>query len=480
MIAVSVGDHSPSNSELWLMNLGPIRHKAAGVGVVTPGVYTLPRGSYDVSIEWLDGDGDYDYTATVEIVDACGIVSDPDELFGVWMDDNDNHQDRTIGKQAQLRLPKVDLDIDSANDGDIDDDDSIEMDLPGRDLSQNYDDDNEDEVPDLNQAPVQTEDDLLRANLSWSAIQQGTLRLFGGGNRIKVWKDASKNEQVALPASWDLETDTPPQFVFLEGVLSSSVLGDAVLALEYDGEGMTCSDTVRLTVIPAVFTIKVTAWIPWDHISNPGVTATIFEGDGPPHFSPSVPDPDRIRFKQAQWIDVVPSAALAPTPNGVVPGTDSSAFPTNMTVGMTRLYDRQTSLTDPPEPRYLLAEAANDWTWDWPMALQWERATPAANTITVTRLNPAAVYVYMRMGTGNPLVPLSPAIDWEVEVVLDVTNPLRPLCTVTGQRDGFPAHDIFINESLIDYHDPRVTGDDAFSLFPGMERPINVQTTVPY
>jgi hypothetical protein len=104
MIAVSVGDHSPSNSELWLMNLGPIRHKAAGVGVVTPGVYSLPRGSYDVSVEWLDGDGDYDYTATVEIVDECGIVSDPDELLGEFYDDNQNHMNLAEGKIAHLSL----------------------------------------------------------------------------------------------------------------------------------------------------------------------------------------------------------------------------------------------------------------------------------------------------------------------------------------------------------------------------------------
>ncbi len=119
-VTLTIGDHSNSNSERWMLRVGEISHKAAGIGEVTTDTYQFHKGeSYSIRVTHLEGDGDFDYTAHVNpdsgAGHACVTIDDPDELLGEFWDDNNNHQDRTIGKVATMQLPVVDLDIDSDN-----------------------------------------------------------------------------------------------------------------------------------------------------------------------------------------------------------------------------------------------------------------------------------------------------------------------------------------------------------------------------
>jgi len=67
---------------------------------------------------------------------------------------------------------------------------------------------------------------------------------------------------------------------------------------------------------------------------------------------------------------------------------------------------------------------------------------------------------------------------WELTVEIDVsTTPAS--YKIVGQRDGFPAHDVFINDAMVDNHDPRVTGEGLLSLPAPMEHDINQTGTLP-
>ena len=106
----------------------------------------------------------------------------------------------------------VDIDTDSNNDGQIDasndpetsTDDRIEFQSPGRFLATNYDDDNQNGVPDAYESDVVGEDDLAQVNLTasvngaygsmsaWTVTFETTA---AGSERLRIWDSPQKHTQ---------------------------------------------------------------------------------------------------------------------------------------------------------------------------------------------------------------------------------------------------------------------------------------------
>ena len=133
-----VGDHSSSNSEIYSLNVDGQTIQPSSHGEVARERGTFERGeSYDTSVQWVstdrtDEDGnddpDYDYRAWVDRLanprwtsgDSVPssrdfFVTDNSQLFQrrEFGDDTDS----TVGKQATIHFPAIDLDIDSDNSG---------------------------------------------------------------------------------------------------------------------------------------------------------------------------------------------------------------------------------------------------------------------------------------------------------------------------------------------------------------------------
>jgi hypothetical protein len=66
-----------------------------------------------------------------------------------------------------------------------------------------------------------------------------------------------------------------------------------------------------------------------------------------------------------------------------------------------------------------------------------------------------------------------------VTIDIDVSIPNQPAYTVNGEWDGYPAHDIYINNTLVQFFDPTVTGDGVGSLIPPMEYSFSPSGTLP-
>ena len=73
---------------------------------------------------------------------------------------------------------------------------------------------------------------------------------------------------------------------------------------------------------------------------------------------------------------------------------------------------------------------------------------------------------------GNPLVSLSPNIDYDYELSVSVSDK-QLNWELTGDHDGFPAYSVYIGEELIYGHDPIAENQTAFSLFPPAEFSVN-------
>lgn len=138
-LLLQVGDHSESNSERYVLNVGDISHQSPKFGEVEPGTYKFKRGEeYIVTLEHLGTDPQYyedancdehpencpdlDYTALIEPAgssDACVIIVDPypdgDPIFdnlllrvyGEWTPGAGGTPDTFSGKTAKVILPQV-------------------------------------------------------------------------------------------------------------------------------------------------------------------------------------------------------------------------------------------------------------------------------------------------------------------------------------------------------------------------------------
>ncbi len=89
-VELTIGDHSGSHSERWLLKVGYTGLAAPGYGQVVTATRKLRRGaSYAITVVHLGTNlpegPDYDYTAHVTPAPgSCAIVDDPQNLLGNW------------------------------------------------------------------------------------------------------------------------------------------------------------------------------------------------------------------------------------------------------------------------------------------------------------------------------------------------------------------------------------------------------------
>ena len=76
--------------------------------------------------------------------------------------------------------------------------------------------------------------------------------------------------------------------------------------------------------------------------------------------------------------------------------------------------------------------------------------------LTVTRLNMDAVEIKMDGGPANPLAIFAEgfgSLDWDFTIGID-TSGGTPQWTLTGRHDGFPAYEIYLNDTEIYRYSP--------------------------
>jgi len=113
----------------------------------------------------------------------------------------------------------------------------------------NWDDDNENDKPDLYEDwPVTGEDDLAKVELSLlqAELDEDTLELVKTGCNIKVWDSSTKQTEVT-ELSWDIGSE--PSELWLEARAASNAERDISLQLRYSSPAVTAADTVKATAV---------------------------------------------------------------------------------------------------------------------------------------------------------------------------------------------------------------------------------------
>jgi hypothetical protein len=163
-----------------------------------------------------------------------------------------------MSKTLNAAIVKIKMDTDSNNDGTIDaTDDAQEEESPGKLVPVNDNDDNSNRTSDLMDTAVTGENDLSEINVSLdpeeiasdSAVQNDIniqLEASSGASHIKLWDSATKSNEISLPKTYNLGTDTLPSSVYLEGSASGETDLDIVLK---SGTLELSSDTLKNTII---------------------------------------------------------------------------------------------------------------------------------------------------------------------------------------------------------------------------------------
>ncbi len=163
----------------------------------------------------------------------------------------------TAEDKVKITVIKVDLEMDIDDDGDVDSDDESLEDTTGAIVFENWDNDDADTLftPDNTENTVVGENDLVRIglNIKPTTLNAGIVKLTSNSSKIKVWKSATKNnQQLSLPASFNLETTSVTMPLYIEGFDESTTKNDITLTLTYippDLNTTLCADKVKLTIV---------------------------------------------------------------------------------------------------------------------------------------------------------------------------------------------------------------------------------------
>ncbi len=154
---------------------------------------------------------------------------------------------------CQVSIVRVDLDVDSNLDGVCDEADELLEDGSGRLVGVNNDDDNANGTNDLDEAGVVVgENDLVPIYLKIDPKMPTGMVILdapSGGDKIRVWKSASKDEEVHLPMTWYPAAGTVPEVRYIEGIQPSDQSGDVQLRLRYLVGSVECTDEISMSLL---------------------------------------------------------------------------------------------------------------------------------------------------------------------------------------------------------------------------------------
>jgi hypothetical protein len=99
--------------------------------------------------------------------------------------------------------------------------------------------------------------------------------------------------------------------------------------------------------------------------------------------------------------------------------------------------------------------------------------------LTVTRASERGEVVVHATGEGaNPLLPVAPAIDYEVSIMFDFSRPDAVLFNVLGDHDAFPNYEIYIGGRAVYQYGHGQHGPSQ--LFPPLEKAIAEVGALPW
>lgn len=219
--------------------------------------------------------------------------------------------------------------------------------------------------------------------------------------------------------------------------------------------------TTKIYVVP-ILNIQISTFIKYEWVDGPPFSGVIYEGDnriaanGQAIFGRNI-----NAFRTRQTVKAI--ALDSYDSDGIQTGSIVN------TAGTSIEYDKTSSVTATNN----ISAAANADTilGDGTLKTAVGTATMAGSTITATRVSDRKIKLTFDMAENNPLVGLSPDIDYDFELLIDYSDPATPVWQLTGTHDGFPCYEVYMNNQPLLQHDSQ--SETVFSLFPPQEKSVD-------
>jgi hypothetical protein len=291
-----------------------------------------------------------------------------------------------------------------------------------------------------------------------------SFQLINGWTRVvsyTVEDDQGGMAQATLPANFD------------GGETTISLPSSDVMQVEIRGDSSSkfgfFIDSVSFTVEAEEFKISFSAFIPGDHVTGPP-TEKCFSFDLPPvrqlffkgdnrNFSATA-----ASFRTRQLVTVI--ANEAEDADGLKEGTIQNL------VGESRSY-----ASDALDDGKIDANDEDDIKDDCTLFHDSATAGPDSMVVQIDRVNADTVQVDLDGGPGMPLSTAAQVfgtLDWDFTITIDTSSGM-PEWTLTGEHDGFPAYELYINDTEIYRYSP---GPAPYSFFTQVRKllgPLDVE-----
>ena len=266
-------------------------------------------------------------------------------------------------------------------------------------------------------------------------IANAQFKLVFSSSKMKLWKDAGRTQAVesdstTFPGNQDTD-------LFFEGVEKSSAAKDIEIGLKVKiGSTEETAAKARATVVQSEYKTTIQAFIPYLWIDVP------FDWLLPPFFAGQVAIGDNRgyddslarSFRARQTLIVVPFADLA------ADQTKSN----EAVAGASEHYKKVTSVSQ--------AEQSQKHGYNFTSNPE-RLAGPSAGLITgpyetIIPISSKKISVNSYLWANEGILgAASLPIRWNVTITFDTTDPVLPKVSLTGQRSGFPAFEIYVENS---------------------------------
>lgn len=209
-----------------------------------------------------------------------------------------------------------------------------------------------------------------------------------------------------------------------------------------DQDNNTCTTTDKTTckVIVPEYEITINTFIPANNIDHPIHPNRVFSGDDRSYNKNA--SSSRSHYK----LTVIPIETLES--NGIKSGSETK------TVGKTTSYEKSTSLDSSGK---LTSAAKSDTIKGTPLMVDYDTASSSGiSSASSTKKSSRKFEYHCVVSIGNPLV-LSPNIDYDFKITVDLSDPEKPKYEIVGDHDGYPGYEVYIGDKRIHEFDPGTT-----------------------
>jgi hypothetical protein len=245
---------------------------------------------------------------------------------------------------------------------------------------------------------------------------------------IDSWKWVFPNGQ---PDSSDKQN--PGNVLFGSAALGQ--VNKCTVGLKHVDNGVTC--TAESKVISTIhvyiprFTVTINAFISANYLNSIFNSNRIYAGDNRSW--------DKNGSSRChQTFDIIPVTSVSSS------GVENNSSKCDES----QLYEKSSSLNTSGEISSL---ARGDMTAGPPLKVDWKTATPTCTATKDSAPKKNSIKVKVSGSATNPvsIEPITPSIDYHIDITIDVSDPEHPTYTLSGTTDEFPSYEIYIGSKKV-------------------------------